>query len=66
MSGFNDYNLPPGSFDPKRPRIRLEKPAGYTSESNNTLARVRNTRDFNGRPISRRDLNEILMLTWGE
>ena len=51
---------------PRRPQIRLEKPAAYASESNNTLARVRNTRDFSGRPISRRDLNEILMLAWGE
>jgi SagB-type dehydrogenase family enzyme len=51
---------------PKRPQIRLEKPVDYSSASNNTLARVRNTRDFNGRPITQRDLNEILMLTWGE
>jgi len=51
---------------PRRLRIKLSKPDGYASAANETLSKVRNTRDFSGQPISREALDEILLLAWGE
>lgn len=49
-----------------RQRVLLKRPEQYASSANEALAGVRNTRDFAGKPISRKALSEILMLAWGE
>ena len=51
---------------PDKAKTQLVSPAGFDSEANATLSRVRNCRDYSGRPISREALSEILFLTWGE
>jgi SagB-type dehydrogenase family enzyme len=51
---------------PAKTKTRLVRPEGYASEANATLSRVRNCRDYSGRPISREALSEILFLAWGE
>ncbi|MDE2489267.1 MAG: SagB/ThcOx family dehydrogenase [Elusimicrobia bacterium] len=48
-----------------RRRIALVRPA-LVSETNRTLSRIRNCRDFRGGSISKAALSEILHLTWGE
>jgi SagB-type dehydrogenase family enzyme len=51
---------------PRRQRVKLSKPGAYASAANETLSKVRNTREFSGRPITRAALDEILLLAWGE